>query len=95
MDRMYRLDCRIAALVFALITLYTLPSKLWQGRLADDWLHTILHLGSGLVGANADRFARGLTPARVFTWGVAALYLALSVPALAIAAVDARRVRRP
>ena len=95
MDRIYRLDCRIAALVFALITLYTLPSELSQGRLEHDWLHTVLHLGSGLVGANADRFARGLAPARVFTWGVAALYLPLGVPALAIAAVDARRGRRP
>lgn len=125
MDGAYRLYCRIAALVFVSITAYTVIAKLVHGRLADDWLHSVLHLGSGLAGAYAGWYARDVTPARAFTWGVGLLYvalavygwftpgllvgtpfaiplgvadnvfhLALSVPALAILALDARRTRR-
>ncbi len=56
-----------------------MPFNLCQGRLADDWLHSVLHFGSGLVGAYAGWSARDLTRARVFTWGVGVLYLTLGV----------------
>ena len=125
MDNVYRLYCRIAVMVFVSITAYTVIVKLLQGRLADDWLHSVLHLGSGLAAADAGWYARGVTPARAFTWGVGLLYfalgvygwftagllvgtpfaiplgvaenvfhLALSVPALAILALDVRRAHR-
>ena len=51
MARWYRLYCQIAALVFVLVTVYNVPTKLLHGRLADDWTHSLLHLGSGLLGA--------------------------------------------
>ena len=50
-DRSYRLYARGAALAFLLVAAYTVPTKLLDGRLADDWLHSALHLGSGPLGA--------------------------------------------
>ena len=73
-DRSYRLYARGAALAFVLVAAYTVPAKLLQGRLADDWLHSVLHLGSGLLGAWAGWATRGVAPARAFTWGVGLLY---------------------
>ncbi len=72
--RAFRLYARGAAVAFFLVAAYTVPSKLLQGRLADDWLHSALHLGSGLLGAWAGWAARGVAPARAFTWGVGLLY---------------------
>jgi hypothetical protein len=50
MAAVYRRYCQSAAVIFLLITSYTAITKLAQGRLADDWLHSVLHLCSGLVG---------------------------------------------
>jgi hypothetical protein len=53
MDRAYLLYCRIAAVVFVINTVYPLTTKLLQERLAEDWLQSVLHLCSALVGIYA------------------------------------------
>jgi hypothetical protein len=50
-----------------------------EDRLAGDWMHSLLHLCSGLLGVYAGWLAAGAAPARLFTWGVGVLYLALGV----------------
>ena len=78
-ERAYRLYCRIVTIVFILNTAYPLTTKLLQGRLAEDWLHTALHLCSALFGIYAGWYATSIAPAKVFTWGIGLLYLALGV----------------
>jgi hypothetical protein len=75
----YRRYCQAAAVVFLLITGYTVLTKLAQGRLADDWLHSVLHLCSGLVAVYAGWLAASPVPAQGFTWAVGVLYLALGI----------------
>ena len=77
MDRAYSLYCRIVAVVFVINTVYPLTSKLLQERLAEDWLHSVLHLCSALVGIYAGWYASNIAPAKVFTWGIGLLYLVL------------------
>ena len=79
MAQAYRTYCRVAAAVFLLITVYTMSSKLAQGRLAEDWLHSVLHLGSALAGAVAGWDRRSALPATWFTWGIGLLYGALGL----------------
>ena len=79
MAQVYRRYCRLAAGVFVLITLYTVVSTLAQGRLAEDWLHIVLHAGSALLGAAAGWYRASTVPARLFTWGIGLLYGALGV----------------
>ena len=79
MNRAYRLYCRIATIVFVLNTVYPLTTKLLQERLAEDWLHSVLHLCSALFGIYAGWYAPNVTPAKVFTWSIGLLYLALGV----------------
>ena len=79
MPRAYRQYCRIAAGVFVLITLYSVVTKLAQGRLAEDWLHSVLHLGSASLGAFAGWSGVGTVLARLFTWGIGLVYGALGV----------------
>jgi uncharacterized membrane protein YfcA len=77
MAAVYRRYCQAAAVIFLLITIYTVPTKLAQGRLADDWLHSVLHLCSAVVGVYAGWLAASPAPAQGFTWAVGVLYLAL------------------
>ena len=79
MQRAYRVYSRIAAGLFILITLYTVPTTLLHGRLEDDWLHSVLHLASASLGAYVGWSAAGVAPAKVFTWGVGLFYSALGV----------------
>ena len=79
MQRAYRLYSRVATGVFVLIAVYTVPTKLFQERLAEDWLHSVLHLGSALLGACAGWLSPSPLPARAFTWGIGAVYFALGV----------------
>ena len=79
MDRAYLLYCRIATVVFVINTVYPLTAKLLQERLAEDWLHSVLHLCSALFGVYAGWYASNFAPAKVFTWGIALLYLVLGV----------------
>jgi hypothetical protein len=74
----YRRYCRTVAVIFILITIYTVSTKAVQGRLAGDWLHSALHLCSGLVGLYAGWFAPSPVPAKAFTWGIGLLYFALA-----------------
>jgi hypothetical protein len=78
-DRTYHYYCRVATVVFVMNTLYPLIMKLSEQRLADDWLHSVLHLMSALVGAYASWHAKSVLPAKIFTWAVGGLYLLLGV----------------
>ena len=77
--QLYRGYCRIAAGVFVHITLYTVASKIVQGRLADDWLHSVLHLASACLGALAGWYPVNVLPAKLFTLGIGLVYGALGV----------------
>ena len=79
MNRAYRLYCRIAAVVFVVNTVYPVITKLLQERLAEDWLHSALHLCSALLGAYAGWYAPNIAPAKLFTWAIGLLYFALGV----------------
>src|SRR4029450_11091652 len=80
MQQAYRRYCKAAAVAFMLVTLYTVPTKLLEGRLGHDW-------GGGcciwvrragclrrLVGPSA-------APARAVTWAVGVGYFALGATA--------------
>jgi hypothetical protein len=62
MDHTYRLYCRIAAAAFVIFFVYPVTTKLLQGRLAEDWLHSVLHLCSALLGAYAGWYAPNVAP---------------------------------
>ena len=79
MDRAYLLYCRIAAVVFVINTVYPVTTKLIQERLADDWLHSVLHLCSALFGVYAGWYASNITSAKAFTWFIGLLYLVLGL----------------
>ena len=79
MERAYRLYCRIVTVVLIIITVHPLTTKLLQERFADDWLHSVLHLGSALFGIYAGWYATNIAPAKVFTWGIGLLYFMLGV----------------
>ncbi|GIH06285.1 hypothetical protein Rhe02_43520 [Rhizocola hellebori] len=75
----YRRFCRIATMVFLLFTVYPLAVKLVEHRLAHDWLHSMLHLGSAALAGYAGWLARSLTPAILYTWFIGVFYTALGV----------------
>lgn len=79
MERAYLLYCRIGAVVFVINTLYPVTTKLLQERLADDWLHSVLHLCSALFGIYAGWYASNIAWAKVYTWFIGLLYLVLGV----------------
>lgn len=70
MERLYRRYCQAAAVAFVLVTLYTVPTKHLQGRLAHDWAHSVLHLCSALLAAYAGWRASSPAPARAVTWAI-------------------------
>ena len=70
----YVLSCRIAAVVFFLVALYTLAVKLPRGGMAHDWLHTVLHVVTGLAAAYLGWAHRGSAAPRIFAVGVIAVY---------------------
>jgi hypothetical protein len=78
MERAYRKYCKAAAVGFVLVTLYTVPTKLLQGRLGHDWAHSALHVCSALLAAYAAWRARTPAAARAFTWAIGVGYLALA-----------------
>ena len=79
MGRAGRWYCRYVAVVFAGITAYTVVTKSLDGRLAGDWLHSVLHVASAAVAAYAGWAARRDLPSVVFTVLLATLYLGLGV----------------
>jgi hypothetical protein len=64
MQQAYRRYCKAAAAVFVAVVLYTVPTKLLQDRLDQDWAHSVLHLGSAAVAAYAGWVASSPVPAR-------------------------------
>ena len=54
-----------------------MPTKHLQGRLAHDWAHSVLHLGSALLAAYAGWRASSPAPARAVTWAIGVGYFAL------------------
>ncbi len=79
MDKTYRAFCIFATAVFSLNVAYSIPTKLIQGRLAEDWLHSVLHLLSALFAAYAVWSTSRNVSARTYTWGIGFLYLGLLV----------------
>ena len=75
----YRGYCRVATVVFLLFTIYPVVTKIAEHRLAHDWAHSALHLGSAIVAAYAGWLSRTDTIARLFTWAIAAIYGLLGV----------------
>ena len=75
----YRMYCRSAAVVSFLFTAYPVVTKLVEHQLAQDWAHSALHVMSAIAAAYAGWFASSGTLARLFTWGVAAVYGVLRV----------------
>jgi len=70
----YRIYCRVAAVVFLLFTAYPVVMKVHEHRLAGDWAHSALHLGSALFAAYAGWLAASTKPAALFTWAIAVTY---------------------
>ena len=79
MKSAYSLYCRFATVVFIINTVYPVTTKLLQERLAEDWLHSVLHLCSALFGIYAGWYASNIAPAKVFTWGIGVLYSVLGL----------------
>ena len=77
--RACRSFCRAAAVVFVGITAYTLVTKWLGGRLAGDWMHSVLHLVSAAVAAYAGWGTRRSAPAVLFTGFLGLVYLGLGV----------------
>jgi hypothetical protein len=75
----YQRYFRVAAVVFALYTVYPVVTKLLDGRLAHDWAHSVLHLVSALFAVYAGWLARSLVSAVLFTAVIGVVYLALGV----------------
>ncbi|GAA1816155.1 hypothetical protein GCM10009682_41350 [Luedemannella flava] len=75
----YRNYCRAAAVAFGLYTAYPVVVKIAEDRLAHDWAHSALHLLSALFAAYAGWLAATELPAKLFTWGIGALYGVLGI----------------
>ncbi len=78
-ERPYRWYARVSAVAFLLVAFYTLIFKLPGGELERDWLHTVLHVATGVLAAYAGWFAPALAPARAVTVGVTVAYGALGI----------------
>ena len=79
MNKAYRLYCRVATVVFVVFFVYAVTTKLLQERLCEDWLHSVLHLCSALLGAYAGWYAPNIMSAKLLTWAIGLLYFALGV----------------
>jgi hypothetical protein len=71
--------CRIAAVAFGLVAAYTLVVKVPRGGMAQDWLHTALHVVTGALALYLGWLRRGYVAQRAFTVGVVAVYGLLGV----------------
>lgn len=61
------------------MVLYTVGQKLPSGELHRDWMHSLLHLISGMLAMAASVHAVVLRAARLFTIGVLAIYGPLAI----------------
>lgn len=75
----YVIYCRFSAVVFLLVSLYTLAVKIPSGGLADDWLHTSLHVATAALALHLGWVrTRGAGPV-LYTWSVVTVYGLLGV----------------
>ena len=72
----FRLYSRVTV-VFLLFTAYPVVTKLADGRLAHDWLHSALHFVSALVAIYTGWSMPTEWLARLYTWGIGTVYLVL------------------
>jgi hypothetical protein len=97
MQLAYRRYCQAGAVAFVVVTLYTVPTKLLQGRLGDDWAHSVLHVGSAVL----NRLRRLVHPRAAARHPLAIplgvpedlFHLLLSIPALAFIMLQLRSAR--
>lgn len=78
-DRTYRIFCLIAAATFALVAAYTVSVKIPAGELSSDWMHTALHIASGLLALLASARRSATLLSRVFTIGLIGVYGVLGI----------------
>lgn len=71
--------CRGASVTFFLVVVYTVAVKLPAGELGQDWMHSVLHVASGLLALGASLPTARPLAARVFTLGTLAVYGPLSI----------------
>jgi hypothetical protein len=77
--RHYLLYSRVAAVAFALYTIYPVVTKLHEHRLAHDWSHSALHLCSCLIAIYAGWISGSAWPAKLFAVGIGSIYCVLGV----------------
>lgn len=77
--RAYRLHARGAAVAFVVVVLYTVVANGPSGELAQDWMHTTLHVATALAAAYAGWIAPSSTPAKAFTVGLTVAYGAIGL----------------
>jgi hypothetical protein len=70
---------RTAAVAFLLVVAYTLFAKVPDGDIRDDWLHTILHVVTGIVAVSIGWVLSSVAAARVFTLTVGMSYGVLGI----------------
>lgn len=70
---------KVAGAVFVLVVAYSLATKVPDGRMAHDWLHSVLHLVSAAAGLLAGWVSSDAAPSRWFTVAIAAVYLPLGI----------------
>lgn len=78
-ERHFRRFCRGASVAFLLVVVYTVAVKLPAGELGRDWMHSVLHVASGLLAVGASLPAARPWAARAFTLGILAVYGPLSI----------------
>jgi hypothetical protein len=79
MGQACRRYCRVVAMVFLLVTVYTVVTKLAEDRLSGDWLHSVLHVASAAAGAYAGWGARTDVLAVAYTGVIGVWYLLLGL----------------
>lgn len=70
---------RVAGAVFVLVVAYSLATKVPDGRMAHDWLHSALHLASAGAGLLTGWVSADAAPSRWFTVAIAMVYLPLGI----------------
>jgi hypothetical protein len=78
-DSTFLIFTRTAAVAFVVVVVYTLYAKVPDGDIRDDWLHTILHLVTGIVAVSIGWVWRSAAVARVFTLAVGTCYGVLGI----------------
>lgn len=86
-DSKYRWYCRFTALVFSLVSAYTVMIKVPAGDFTRDWAHTALHVATALLAVHLGWFAPVGWGQRRFTWVLVAAYGALGAVGWAVGGI--------